>query len=54
MSCMCALRSGTSHRARKVNRREASHNRVNHKVSEREKRDTASSDVKDKFGESST
>ena len=54
--CLCALRSGTSHRARKVNRnkREASHNRVNHKVSECEKKDNASSDIKDKYGESST
>ena len=55
--CLCALRSGTSHRAKKVNRRnkrEASHNRVNHKVSECEKKDNAKSDIKDKFGESST
>lgn len=56
---MCAVRSGTSQRARQVNknRREVSqshHNRGNHKVSECEKKDNASSDIKDKYGESST
>ena len=48
------LRSGTSQRARQINRKEASHNRINHKVSECEKRENASLVHKDKLGESST